>query len=153
MKFSEAYSLHNGQVEWQRRDLYDWLTDLFQAPTIAIGAKCTGGIRSHLQTELTNSGWSHGVRISPDFDLTVTGRYRDLAFQVQTGNISRAMYDLMKFQYLYQQGKIEAAALAVPTKAAAAKIASNVASAERVWGEVQLFDRLITFPLLVVGFE
>ncbi len=153
MKFAGAYSLHNGQAEWERRELSDWLTDLFEAPGIAIGAGCTGRIREHLQTELIASGWAHSVRIDPNYDLTVTGRYRDLAFQIQTGNISRAIYDLMKFQYLYLQGKIEAAALAVPTKAASVLIASNVASVERVWGEVQLFDRIITFPLLIVGFE
>ena len=153
MKFAAAYSLHNGQVEWEKRDLSDWLTDLFEAPSIAIGAGCTGSIRAHVSNELSASGWSHNVRIDPNYDLTVTGRYRDLAFQIQTGNISRAIYDLMKIQFLYQQGKIEAAALAVPTKAAGLLIASNVASVERVWGEVQLFDRIITLPLLIVGFE
>lgn len=106
-----------------------------------------------MRDELTNAGWSYGVRIDPNFDLTVTGIYRDLAFQVQTGDISRAMYDLLKLQYLYLQGKIEAAALAVPTKSAASAIASNVSNADRVWGEVQMFDRIITFPLLIVAFE
>lgn len=153
MKFAGAYSLHNGQVEWEKRELDEWLTDLFEAPNIPIGAGCTGRIREHLQDELTKSGWSHAVRVDQHYDLTVTGRYRDLAFQIQTGNISRAMYDLLKLQYLYVQGKIEAAALAVPTKAGAAVIASNVANVERVWGEVQLFDRIITVPLLIVGFE
>lgn len=153
MKFAGAYSLHNGQAEWEKRELSDWLTDLFEAPSIAIGAGCTSKIRTHISNELSASGWSHGPRIDPNYDLTVTGMYRDLAFQIQTGNISRAIYDLMKFQYLYQQGKIEAAALAVPTRAAGLLIASNVASVERVWGEVQLFDRIITFPLLIVGFE
>jgi len=153
MKFAGAYSLHNGQAEWERRELIDWLTDLFEVPSIAIGAGCTGKIRSHISTELSDGGWSSQVRIDPNFDLTVTGRHRDLGFQIQTGNISRAIYDLMKLQYLFQQRKIGAAALAVPTKAAGLLIASNVASVERVWNEVQLFDRIITLPLLVVGFE
>lgn len=153
MNFAASYSLHNGAAEWQRRDLYEWLTDLFEAPDIKIGPGCTGSIRERLRDGLTNAGWSYSVRVDPQFDLTVTGRFRDLAFQVQTGNVSRAMYDLLKFQHLYMEGKIEAAALAVPTKAAAALITSNVASAERVWGEVQLFDRIITYPLLIVSFE
>lgn len=153
MKFAGAYSLHHGDAEWERRELTEWLTDLFEAPNIPMGAGCTGKVREHLEHELTRAGWAHSVRIDPNYDLTVTGRYRDLAFQVQTGNISRAMYDLLKFQYLYEQGKIEAAALAVPTKSASTRIASNVANVERVWNEVQLFDRIITFPLLIVGFE
>ena len=153
MKFAGAYSLHNGDAEWEKRELYEWVTDLFEAPKIPIGPGCTSGIRRHLQEELTSNGWAHSVRIDPNFDLTVTGRYRDLAFQIQTGNISRAMYDLLKLQFLYVQGKIEAAALAVPTKAASDLINSNLANVERVWNEVQLFDRIITFPLLVIGFE
>jgi hypothetical protein len=153
MKFAGAYSLHNGDAEWEKRELADWLTDLFEAPDVPVGPGCTGLIRDYLQEELTRGGWAQSVRIDPNSDMTVGGRYRDLAFQVQTGNISRAMYDLLKFQYLYLQGQIEAAALAVPTKKAAASIASNVASVERIWNEVQLFDRIITFPLLIVSFE
>lgn len=153
MKFVEAFSLHSGDAEWQRRELDEWLTDLFEAPTIAIEPGCTGRIRTHLRDELTKAGWSCNVRVDPRFDLTVTGRFRDLAFQIQTGNVSRAMYDLLKLEYLYAEKKIEAAALAVPTKAAAEIIGSNVANVERIWGEVQLFDRIITLPLLLVSFE
>ena len=153
MKFARAFSLHHGDAEWERRDLSDWLTDLFEAPAIAIRPKCTGQIRTHLREELTNAGWSCNPRIETGFDLTVTGLHRDLAFQVQTGNISRAMYDLVKLQYLYDQKKINAAALAVPTKSAADVIASNVANVDRVWSELRLFDRIITVPMLLVAFE
>jgi hypothetical protein len=153
MRFVEAFSLHNGETEWERRELNEWITDLFEAPGIAIEPGCTGRIRAHLQNELTNAGWSYNVRIDPNFDLTVTGIFRDLAFQIQTGNISRAMYDLLKFQYLFAQKKIEAAALAVPTKSAAGVIGSNIANVDRLWGEVRLFDRVITLPLLLISFE
>jgi len=77
----------------------------------------------------------------------------DLAFQLQTGNMSRAPYDLLKLQYLFQSQKIEAAALALPTKEAAKIIGDNIANAERVIRELQLFDRVITVPILVVAFE
>jgi hypothetical protein len=153
MKFASAYSLHHGDVAWEERELSEWLTDLFEAPNITIEPGCTGKIRNHLRDELTNAGWSYNVRIDPRLDLTVTGMSQDLAFQVQTGNISRAMYDLLKIQYLFEQKKIEAAALAVPTKQAADIIASNVSHVDRVWGELQFFDRIVTVPLLVVAFE
>jgi hypothetical protein len=153
MNFAGAYSHHNGEAEWERRDLFEWITDVFSQPSITIEAGCTPRIRSHLRDELTNAGWSHAVRIDPDFDITVTGIKGDLAFQIQTGNISRAMYDLLKLQHLWSQRKIEAAALAVPTKAAADILNSNVAHVDRVWGELQLFDRVITMPVLVVAFD
>ena len=153
MKFVGAFSLHNADVEWKRRELEEWLTDLFEVPSIAIAPGCTGLIRTHLRDELTNAGWSYDVRIDPEFDLTVTGMFRDMAFQIQTGNISRAMYDLWKLQFLYSQRKIAVAALAVPTREAAATIGSNIAQVDRVWRELQLFDRILTVPLLLVSFE
>ena len=153
MKLAAAFSLHNGDAEWERRNLTDWITDLFAAPSIEVAPGCTGCIRTHIRDELTVAGWSFNPRIEPLYDLSVTGMYRDLAFQIQTGNISRAIYDLVKLQYLYTQKKIEAAALAVPTKAAAEIIGSNVANADRVWSELQLFDRIITVPMLLVAFE
>lgn len=153
MKFDKSYSSHNGVGEWKRRDLFDWATDLFVAPSIDVNYGCTSAIRTHLKNELTTAGWSYSVRIDPKYDLTVTGIYRDAAFQIQTGNIARAIYDLMKLQYLYERKKIQTAAIAVPTKAAAALIGSNVAHDERLWGEVQLFDRIVTVPLMLISFE
>jgi len=76
-----------------------------------------------------------------------------MAFQVQTGNISRAMYDLLKLQHLYATSRISVAALAVPTTEASQLIASNAAQADRVWREVRLFERTITVPLLVLAFQ
>jgi len=153
MKFVSSYSSHNGVVEWQRRELFDWATDLFMMPGIDVKYGCTSRIRTHLRDELTKAGWSYNVRIDPQFDLTVTGIFRDVAFQIQTGNIARAIYDLVKLQHLYSRQKIQTAAIAVPTKAAAALIGSNVAHDERLWGELQLFDRTITVPLMLISFE
>ncbi len=153
MEFVRSYSSHHGADEWKRRDMFDWATDLFAAPNIEVKYGCTSGIRSHLKNELTNGGWAYNVRIASNYDLTVTGLYRDMAFQIQTGNIARAIYDLMKLQYLYHEKKIQTAAIAVPTKEAAALIGSNVAHDERLSGELQLFDRIITVPLMVIAFK
>src|SRR5437868_6630533 len=140
MRFVSSFSSHNGVAEWQRREQYDWATDLFMVPAIEVKYGCTSAIRTHLRDELTKAGWSYNVRIDPSFDLTVTGIFRDVAFQIQTGNIARAIYDLLKLQHLYSKEKIQAAAIAVPTKGAASLIASNVAHDERLWSELKLFD-------------
>lgn len=153
MEFVRSYSNHHGADEWERRDMFDWVTDLFAAPNVVVNAGSTSTIRLHLKNELTKAGWAYNVRIDPRYDLTVTGAYRDMAFQIQTGNIARAIYDLMKLQYLYHEKKIQAAAIAVPTKEAAALIGSNVAHDERLSGEMVLFDRIITVPLMLIAFK
>lgn len=153
MQFAESYSHHNGKDQWSVRELDEWLTDVFAIPNLAIGPGCTVGVRDHVKVELAKEGWAYDVKIDQNYDLTVFGTKSDLAFHLQTGNISRAAYDLLKLQHLWQAQRIQAAALALPTKQAANKIGSNIANFERVMSELDLFDRTITVPIYLIGFE
>jgi hypothetical protein len=154
MKLAFTYDdHHNAGAEWSRRELKDWLTDVFEAPSIRIQKHCTQEIRQHVDQEFINEGWATDVRLVQDHMLAVTAIKDDLAFQLQTGNMSRAPYDLLKLQYLFQSQRIEAAALALPSSDAAKIIGENLANAERVCRELKLFDRVITVPIIVVAFE
>lgn len=153
MRFVKAYSHHNGCDQWRDRELDEWLTDVFERPDLALGKGRSTVVRDHVRAELTKQGWAYDVRIDQNFDLTVFGVKGDLAFHLQTGNVSRAAYDLLKLQHLFQSRRIEAAALALPTKEAANQMGSNIANFERVMSELMLFDRTITVPLFLIGFE
>jgi hypothetical protein len=153
MHFVEGYSHHNGRDQWRDRDLDEWLTDVFERPDLTVGPGSTTAIRDHVKTELAAEGWAYDVKIDQRVDLTVFGTKDDLAFHLQTGNISRAAYDLLKLQHLFTVRRIEAAALALPTKSAANKIGSNIASFERVMSELSIFDRTITAPIFLIAFE
>lgn len=153
MKFDAVYSLHNGVDLWKERDLYEWITDVFEAPRVKVRAGGTGDIREHVRNELGNRGWAFNVRIDPEADLTVFARKSDLAVQLQTGNISRYAYDLLKIQHLYFKKEIAVAALAIPTKESAKVLGSNIVNDERVWNELNIFDRVITVPLMIIAFK
>ncbi|MEQ8379866.1 hypothetical protein [Parvibaculum sp.] len=153
MKFVATYSHHSGVDVWKERELYEWVTDIFEAPKVKIGQQATSDIRSHVKTELEREGWAFNVRVDPESDLTVFARSGDLVVQVQTGNISRYAYDILKIQHLYSKKEIEAAALAIPTKDAAQAIGSNIANADRIWNELNIFDRVVTVPLMIIAFE
>lgn len=153
MHFVQAYSHHNGRDQWRDRELDEWLTDVFERPDLAVGPGSTAAIRDHVKAEFAAEGWAYDVKIDQGVDLTVFGVKDDLAFQLQTGNISRAAYDLLKLQHLYSARRITAAALALPTKAAANKIGSNIAHFERIMTELSIFDRTITAPIFLIGFE
>ena len=154
MKLAYTYDDHHSAgAEWDQRELKEWLTDVFEAPAVRIAPRCTHAIREHVETEFMNEGWALKVDLDQGHRLTIFAEKDGLAFQLQTGNMSRAPYDLLKLQYLFQSKRIEAAALALPTKQAAKVIGDNIANAERVINELQLFDRVITIPILVVAFE
>lgn len=154
MNFIEGYSHRNGNVEWEKRELDEWLTDAFNAPAIKLEAHATAAIRGHIRSELTKEGWSEELYIARELaGATIFSQKGDLAIQLQTGNISRVFYDLLKLQYLFNRNKIEAAALAVPTRSGASLLGSNIANFERLCSELELYDRIITVPILVIAFE
>lgn len=153
MHFVEAYSHHNGRDQWRQRELDEWLTDVFERPDLSVGPGSTAAIRDHVKAELAAEGWAYDVKIDQRVDLTVFGTKDDLAFHLQTGNISRAAYDLLKLQHLFTTRRIEAAALALPTKDAANRIGSNIANFERIMNELSVFDRTISVPIFLIGFE
>ena len=154
MKFAYTYDDHHSAgSEWERRELKEWLTDVFEAPAIKVEPRCTPYIRSHVESEFLKEGWAPKVKLVQDRGLTVFAAKEDLAFQLQTGNMSRAPYDLLKMEYLYRSDRINAAAIALPTLFAASIMGDNIANAERIVEELALFDRVITVPILVVAFE
>lgn len=152
MKFEFVHDHHRAVSAWQERELFEWVTDVFASPAIVLKRGCTNDIRNHIASEFEAEGWGLNVRIDQELRNTVFAIKDDLAFQIQTGNMSRAPYDLLKLQYLFQSRKISAAAFALPTKLASMKIGSNVAHFERICNELQVFDRVITVPILVIGF-
>ena len=154
MKLAYTYDDHHqAGVKWNQRDIKEWLIDVFQAPTVSIAPGCTPNIRKHIETELLDDGWALGVKLNQSYGLKIFAQKNDVAFQLQTGNMSRAPYDLLKFQYLFQSQRIETAALALPTKETAKIIGDNIANAERIISELQLFNRVITVPIIVVAFK
>ena len=153
MKFDSAYSHHLGVEVWKSRALYSWATRIFAEPGVTIHARATTAIRDHVRHVLEADGWAFGVRIDAGVRLNVFARKHDLAFQLQTGNISRYAYDVLKLQHLYMKREIASAVLAVPSREASKKLGSNVAHADRILAELEVFDRIITLPLMVIAFS
>lgn len=153
MRLASTHSHHNGRHVWEDKELFDWVTDIFEAPAVQIARRCTPVIREHVEAELLTDGWALNVSLDQGHGLKVLAVKEDLAFHIQTGNMSRAPYDLLKLQYLFEVHRIKGAAFALPTKEAAGVIGDNIAHAERVIRELDLFDRVITVPILVIAFE
>jgi len=153
VRLDHIYDHHNAVAEWERRELQEWLVDVFGAPAIKIREGCTSEIREYVRNEFEKDGWAINVKIDQGLGLSVFALKDDMAFHLQTGNISRAAYDLLKLQHLYHSGRIEAAALALPTKECALLLGSNVANADRIIKELELFNRTITIPIEVIAFK
>lgn len=153
MRCTQISSHHHGVEECRERNVENFAIEVFNAPHLNISPNGTDVIRSHVREALTQMGWSGQARIKDGYQLTVFSLHGDVGFQFQTGNVSRAFYDLLKLQYLYNTGRISVAISALPTKEAAVVLGSNIANYERVISELALFDRIISVPIMILGFE
>ena len=153
MKIDHVYDHQHSVAIWQARELYEWLLGVFEAPGVLVREGETIGVREYVRDEFQHQGWATNVKVDSQLGLSVFALRDDLAFHMQTGNISRAAYDLLKLQYLYQTRRISAAALALPSRECALSLGSNIANAERITSELDVFDRIITVPILVVAFQ
>ena len=92
-------------------------------------------------------------KVHDDHGLTINAMKSRVALTVQTGNVTRAFYDLMKFQVMYLNNRIDVAALILPTQAAAETLGDNISDYARVSDEIRLFRHVITVPCLLVAFQ
>ncbi len=109
-------------------------------------------IRVSILKSLTLLGWSEPVRISKNSKINVTSMKDQTALCLQTGNMGRFYADLLKLQKLFLDKKIKSAIYIIPDKLEAKKIGSNVANFERLCEELTIFQKIITVPMLVLGF-
>ena len=147
------YLDHKGGEEEIKSRGASWLFKLYNTKEVNVEPRGGALIRDYTRQQLILNGWSGEVTINNEYDLTVFSKKADLAFQIQTGNASRAPYDLLKLQYLYVERSIAAGIVALPTRAAARVLGDNIASFERVAGELGLFSRIITVPIVLLAFE
>lgn len=110
-------------------------------------------VRRAILDKLSRYGWSEELDVDPQSGITITSFKDGIGLCLQTGNMSRMYADLLKLQTVYQKGAIDAAIMIIPTAEAARELGSNIANQERLSRELAIFDRVITLPMVVVGFQ
>lgn len=153
MRVVQIDSFSGGREEFSRRGHLDFLQKALTTDKISMKPGCTTRIRAHVDTSLKIDGWSVPYRINGKNDLKITARKDEMVFQIQTGNISRYSYDLLKLQYVFEEGFANCACLAVPSLNASKRISGNLANGERIASEMEIFRKFIKIPLLLLTFD
>lgn len=148
-------SLLNGPMPESSRGLADELTLAIKTISWSEATRAHGasGVRRAITDRLTALGWSDPVRIRSSRGITITAMSQRIGLCLQTGNMARFYADLMKLQLVFVDSVADGALYVVPTKKAASELGSNLVNFERIVAETKLFQRIITLPLVVLGFE
>lgn len=153
MHQSETYSHRHAEEILKDKGMLDQILSLVQQPSFAVTKGNTRKIKTELNKSLVGDGWAIKPRVHGDYNLTVNAVRAKVGLTVQTGYITRAFYDLMKFEVMYRNDRIDTAVLILPTSAAASIFGKNVSNFSRVSSELALFRHVITVPCLLVSFE
>jgi hypothetical protein len=127
------------------------LDSLFDIPTFNLEKGVTPHLHSLLNEQLLRAGWACDVAVSALANSSITAKKGSIGFQLQTGNIARAFYDILKFQSLYVTGSITVSVLAVPSTDMAKRLGSNVAAFDRLQKELTAYAPAISCPTLLIG--
>lgn len=123
--------------------------------SIQFGIKkgCASNIRDTIKRQIQLQGWSGETRVDKSNNITITSMKDNVGLCLQTGNVGRFYADMLKLQTLYLNGKIESGITIIPTNNAAKIMGGNLANYERYIRELDLYKKIITIPIHVIGFE
>jgi len=154
MKLAAVSSHRQARAVLREKKLETQVLDMIDAPDVRIGRRSSEDVRAQVTNYLKSKGWASPVRVADDFDVELQLSRDLVVVQLQTGNIARAFYDLMKMQALHHRSRSDCGVLVLPTAEAARRMGSNLAQYERVVNELAgVFYHQVTVPVLVIGFE
>ena len=153
MQVVQEYSHRFGSESLDQKGLGAETRGLVALPSIRLVQGAASQINQLFETELSKAGWAIKVRVNPEFKITVNAVKERVAITLQTGNVTRAFYDLLKFEVMYLANHIDSAVLILPSWHAARVLGSNIANFQRVTTELKLFQHVFTVPCLVLGVD
>lgn len=102
---------------------------------------------------LANFGWSGKVQLARESKITITSVKDSVGLCLQTGNMARFYADLIKLQQMFLNNTIKAGVMIIPTRAAAKRLGDNIAHANRLQCELEIFRSVIHMPLIVLAVD
>jgi len=129
------------------------LTTSLEETPIQIAKGCASNLRKTIGRLIQLQGWSGKVKIDRSKEITITSMKNNIGLCIQTGNVGRFYADILKLQSLYLNEKIEAGIYILPTKYSANIMGDNLVNFERFVEELDLYKKIITVPLFVIGIE
>lgn len=107
-------------------------------------------LRVEWSERFARDGWACDVGVLGS-NLSVSFMREHIAACAQLGNVARTYADLMKLQALFRADTISMGVMIVPDDEWSRALGSNHASFSRLSRDVDLFERVIDVPLLLVA--
>ncbi|MTE27019.1 BglII/BstYI family type II restriction endonuclease [Winogradskyella ouciana] len=144
---------HNCEAQNIPPNLKDGIYEVIENLNFEFYKGCSKKLREILKDNLMKLGWSEKVELDANTRINITSMNKGFGLCLQTGNMSRFYADLLKLEYLYKKGKLNGAFYILPSKEAANKLGSNIVNFNRFTHELDVFKKVITIPINVIGLK
>lgn len=134
-------------------DIKKEITDAISNAKTTPAKRSSPKIKDEILDFLQQGGWSAEVELDPVSRITITSCKKRVGLVFQTGNMARMYADLLKLQTLYLRETIIAGVFIVPAYEAAQLLGDNITNFDRLTKELPIFERAITVPILIYGFQ
>jgi len=108
-------------------------------------------LKERLEYIFEQKGWIKKVKIDPRSNLTIQYLDSNTAIMYYFSNKARCFLDFIKIQHLFNSKKIHRAVYVVFRNVAAVKVASNLATYEKICNDLEIFNKIFTCPILLIG--
>lgn len=146
------YNHHNG-INEVPSEYVDELRQIIEKYKKTLEHYKISDFKQYLIPSIHKNGWSDEYFLDRTSKITITSIKDKTGLCIQTGNMARMYADLLKLQALYTKGIIKSGILILANAACGRSFGVNVASYERVIKELDIFDQVITMPLVIIGFD
>lgn len=131
----------------------DELVSIIEGYKKKLGLYKINDFKHYLIPAIHKKGWSDEYYLDRASKITITSIKEKTGLCIQTGNMARMYADLLKLQALFSRGIITGGVMILATASCGRSFGGNVASYERAIRELTIFDKVITMPLLIIGFD
>ena len=112
--------------------------------------------REDIETIASSLGFLSKIPIDADRRTrkTIKGQYQDIGYNVQFGNKEFFLGDMIKFQHLYNQERINEVLYVCMTKEAVRQSYSgSLVTLEESMQLIEVFSKIFTFPVYFIGID
>ncbi|MDR1075243.1 MAG: hypothetical protein LBL59_02775 [Xanthomonadaceae bacterium] len=144
---------HQGGLAALPVPLRQEIENAVSACEIAPARRAASKIGDAIMVALNKEGWSGEVALAGRASkISITSMKQETGLCMQTGNMSRMYADLLKLQHMFLSNTIKVGAMIVPSHDAAKNLGDNIANADRLTRELDIFRKVIHMPLVVFAF-
>lgn len=153
MQFCEEYSHNFGKQVIEDKGIYCEIIQSLCVLSVGASRGSTTPYKKETENNFSKNGWVINPFVNKEYGIRINAMKNKVGLTVQTGNITRAFYDLIKFESMYINDRIDSCVLVIPTDEASKALGSNIANYSRVTNEIVLYKHIIHIPCLIIAID